>query len=120
MAEFEAAEGTAVASAATVSAAMDTDGFTVVRRRGAGGVGTGVGGGAPADESANARRKRKRGSLIAPDFYKFQQAGDMAARLVTLRAQFAEDRLRIAAMRERGGGGGGGGGGSRAGVFKPI
>ena len=115
MAEFEAAEGTAAASASAVSAAMDADGFTVVRRRGAGGVGAGVGSGAPADESANARRKRKRGSLIVPDFYKFQKNGDTAARLATLRAQFAEDRQRIASIRERGGGGT-----LRPGAFKPI
>lgn len=83
-----------------MAAAMDADGFTVVRRK-SGAPGAHGGGGGDVLESANVRRKKKRGGLLAPDFYAFQRAGDRAADLAALRAGFAEDRARIAALRGR-------------------
>lgn len=53
------------------------------------------------EEGTAAKRKKNRGSLVANDFYRFQQTQDKLDRLHTLKEQFEADKEQIKLIKEK-------------------
>lgn len=100
VAAFDSGAAAKAAAVGDLESRMQADGFTLVtkgvkpQRDADAGAGAGAGGG-----SRNAKAKAKRGSVVATDFYGFQNRESKTDALRALRARFEEDTARVARMK---------------------